>query len=216
MKDNPQNVSQLIEILENRTPIIEKLGFPLSRLPLLKEYLSLVWKANAELNLFSRKMSMEELVDNHLIDCLLPLEFFPTAAKAVADFGSGGGFPGVIYALAFPNLKFHLYEKSPKKQNFLKSCQQRFRNIEVFGEIPTDLPDVDFVTSRAFKPLDVLFEISRDYFRRGGSYFLLKGRHEKIQEELAFAQKKFGNISIQVLPLHSPVLDVERHLVLIG
>jgi hypothetical protein len=114
----------------------------------------------------------------------------------------------------FPELSFHLFEKSPKKQQFLKKCQQRFGNIQVFGEIPSKLPGIDLVTSRAFKPLDVIFEISREYCLSGGRYFLLKGRKEKIQEELELAQKKFKGLQVEVLPLSSPVLEVERHLVL--
>ena len=57
--------------------------------------------------------------------------------------------------------------------------------------------------------------MSRDYYQKKGRYFLLKGRREKIEEELVLARKKFKDLQIRIEPLKSPVMDVERHLVLI-
>jgi len=199
---------------ENRLPQILELGFRREALPKLKAYIDLLWAANEELNLFSRKMTFEELIDNHLIDCLLPLKHFPAGLKTVADFGSGGGLPGVIYAIQFPEIQFELYEKSPKKQDFLKKCQAIAPNLKILGEIPKELK-VEMVTARAFKPLDVILEVSRDYYKNGGKYFLLKARQEKIDEELVDAKKKFKDLQLEIVALSSPILDVERHLVLI-
>lgn len=201
--------------LEKRLSLILELGFRKEALPQLEKYINLLWASNEELNLISRKMTFEELVDNHVIDCLLPLKKFPAGIKAAADFGSGGGLPGVIYAIQFPEVQFHLYEKSPKKQEFLSRCKAIAGNLQIQGEIPQDLVGIDIVTSRAFKPIDVILDISRKYFSKGGKYFLLKGRKEKIDEELLLARKKFKNLQAQVETLHSPILDVERHLVLI-
>lgn len=201
--------------IEKRRVEIINLGFADSALPLLKTYIDTLWRANEELNLFSRKMTFDELIDNHLIDCLLPLAHFPKTVKAVADFGSGGGLPGVLYAIACPEIKFHLYEKSPKKQEFLQRCQKFAKNIEIHGDIPPKLEGIDLVIARAFKPLDVLLEVSRDYYLGGGHYFLLKGRKDKIDEEILLAQKNFKELKVEVVPLTSPVLEVERHLVVI-
>lgn len=199
---------------DKRIPLMIELGFSETEIPRLKKYIELLWSANEELNLISRKMTFEELIDNHLIDCLLPLPKFPQV-KMAADFGSGGGLPGVVYAIQFPNVVYHLFEKSPKKQEFLRKCQAIAPNLRVNGEIPLDLKDIEIVSARAFKPIDVILEMSRGYFAKGGRYFLLKGRKEKIAEEMALAKKKFKNVTAQVEMLHSPLLDVERHLVLI-
>lgn len=201
---------------ETRSPIFLQLGFREEYLPKLKAYVDLLRSENEELNLISRKMTYEELIDNHLIDCLLPLKKFPEDVKEVADFGSGGGLPGVIYAIQFPHIKFHLYEKSPKKQEFLNKCKKAVApNIEVHGEIPKELNSIDVVTARGFKPIDVILEVSREYYKKNGKYFLLKARREKIDEELSLARKKFKDLKVSVEPLKSPVLEVERHLVLI-
>lgn len=200
---------------EKRSSLFVELGFDEAALPKLKNYVDLLWSANEELNLISRKMTFEELIDNHIVDCLLPLKHFPKDVKAAADFGAGGGLPGVIYAIQFPNMKYHLYEKSPKKQEFLERCKAIAPNLQVHGEIPKDLKDVELVTARGFKPIDVILEVSRDYYKKGGKYFLLKARQEKINEELVLAKKKFKELKTEIIPLQSPVLEVERHLVLI-
>ena len=200
---------------ESRLPLILELGFNEAQIPKLKSYIDLLWSANEELNLISRKMTFEELIDNHVIDCLLPLKQFPKIVKSVADFGSGGGLPGVIYAIQFPEVQFHLYEKSPLKQEFLTRCKAIAPNLHIHGEIPVKLENIDVVTARGFKPVDVILDVSRHYYQNGGKYFLLKARREKIDEEIQLAKKKFKDLKIAIEPLKSPVLEVERHLVII-
>ena len=200
---------------EKHIPIILQMGFAEARLSALHDYVNLLWKSNEELNLISRKMSFEELLQNHIVDSLLPLEHLPQNLKHVADFGSGGGLPAVIYALHFTGTEFHLFEKSPKKQDFLKLCQKIAPNIRIHGDIPLELKNIELVTARGFKPLDVILDVSRKYYERGGQYFLLKARREKIDEELLLMSKKFKGAEVEIKALKSPVLDVERNLVLI-
>lgn len=199
---------------EKRTPLFLQLGFREDGLTQLKAYIDLLWAANEDLNLISRKMTYEELIDNHLVDCMLPLAQFPKNLKAAADFGSGGGLPGVLYAIQFPKTTFHLFEKSNKKQDFLNRCKAIAPNLVINGDIPHNLQNIDLVTARAFKPIDVILDISRMYYKGGGKYFLLKGRLEKINEEIALSRKKFKDAAFKIEPLKSPILDVERHLVL--
>jgi 16S rRNA (guanine527-N7)-methyltransferase len=200
---------------EKRIPIFLELGFRQGAIPALKDYVELLWEANEHLNLVSRKMTIEEFIDNHVIDCLLPLKHFPADVKVAADFGSGGGLPGVIYAIQFPNIRFRLYEKSRLKQDFLNQCKPIAPNLEILGEIPQHLGNIEIVVSRAFKSIEVLLDVSRNYHAKGGKYFLLKARREKIDEEIAQARKQFKDLKVEIVLLKSPVLDVERHLVLI-
>lgn len=198
---------------EKRIPLFLELGFQEQALPKLKAYIDLLWATNEELNLISRKMSFEDLIDNHLVDCLLPLKKFPSHPKSVADFGSGGGLPAVVYALQFPEIAFHLFEKSKMKQAFLNRCKILAPNLVIHGEIPLKLEKIDLVMARAFKPIDVILDVSRNFYLKGGKYFLLKGRREKIDEELILAHKKFKDLKVKIEPLASPILEVERHLV---
>ena len=200
----------------SRTPVLIELGFREAALTKLQAFIDLLWSANEDLNLISRKMTYAELIDNHVIDCLLPLKHFPSHVKIAADFGTGGGLPGIIYAIQFPHIHFELFEKSIKKQEFLSGCKVIIKNFKVHGEIPLQLKDVDLIIARGFKPIDVILDISREYFNSKGKYFLLKARAEKIEEELVLAKNKFKMLAANKIALKSPVLDVERHLIIIN
>ncbi len=205
-----------MQYFDQQTPHFLALGFDPEALPSLKEYIDLLVASNEELNLISRKMTFEELIDNHVIDCMLALPFFPQDLKVVADLGSGGGLPGVLLALQFPDTKFHLYEKSPLKREFLAKCQKLCPNLELYDPISSGMKNTDLITARAFKGAEVILDMTRKYYAGGGRYLLLKGRKEKIDEELGLAQKGFENLKSKIIPLKSPVLDVERHLVIIN
>lgn len=200
---------------EHRKNIFIELGFRAQSIPQLNSYVELLWASNEELNLISRKMTFEELIDNHIIDCMLALKHFPNTVRNVADLGTGGGLPAVIYAIQYPKINFHLYEKSKLKQDFLNRCREIAPNLKVCGELPPHLKNIDLVTARAFKPIDVLLDMTRNYFAEDGKYFLLKARKTKIEEELLLAKKKFPSLNASLVELKSPVLDVERNLVLI-
>lgn len=204
------------QLLESRRDLIFNLGFNPKAWAGLEAYLTFLWGENLALNLISRKMTFSDLVDNHVIDCMLPLAYFQTSISTVADLGSGGGLPAVLYALQFPEVTFSLYEKSPLKQKFLNDCRYFAPNLEVRGEIPVKLDDFDLITARGFKPIDVILQMTSEYFKRGGHYFLLKGRREKISEEIDEARKKYRDLKAEIYALRSPILEVERHLVLIS
>lgn len=205
-----------MKYLEHRKQQILSLGFSEMQWPALVAYVEFLWKSNEDLNLVSRKMTIEELVDNHVIDCLLPLSLFPKDAKLIADFGSGGGLPAVLYAIQFPDRKFSLFEKSPKKQEFLTGCLRWASNMTIKADILPSFSGYDLVMARGFKPVDVILDMSRNYYQSGGKYFLLKARLEKIEGEIQEAKKKFKMIQTKVTPLKSSVLEVERHLVQIN
>lgn len=206
----------MLQELEKRKELILNLGVKPEQFGLIVQFLENLISSNEELNLVSRQLSMTDLVDNHLIDCLLAFKYLPKQLTKVADFGSGGGFPGVLYATLRPEIEYFLFEKSPKKQHYLKTCQKFAPNIKICGEIPKDFGQFDLVTARAFKPINVIIEMSYKYFQSNGKYFLLKGRMDKIQEEILDSKKFSKNLKIEIKKLDSPILDVERHLVLLN
>jgi 16S rRNA (guanine527-N7)-methyltransferase len=210
-----------VNYFDSRTPIMLSLGVESTLIPTIKSYVERLQAANQELNLVSRKMTTEELIDNHVIDCLLALRKFRSFTSAnektrIADFGSGGGLPGILFAILNPHFKFTLFEKSPRKQEFLANLKDLAPNVSIGGEIGPDLKEIDLVMARAFKPLDVILDMSRTYYKNSGRYILLKGRREKIDEEVMLAKKKFKDLKISIEKIESPVLNVERNIVTIG
>ena len=179
----------------------------------LARYLDRVWEQNHTLNLVSRKMSAEALVNDHLMDSLIALPHLP-AVETVADLGTGGGFPAVPLEICRPATRFLLFEKSPRKCNFLQSLAAWIPNLSIVGPLlPDSLQKVDLVLARAFKPIPVILEMTRAFYARGGRYLLYKGRLPKIREELD--QARLPSDTWQIVALEPPEGIDERHLVLI-
>lgn len=104
--------------------IARKLGDAVPASPGLASFLELLLRANAGVNLVSRKEAVPEvLVARHLIDALeaLPLLPSPGARRLrLLDIGSGGGFPAIPLLLVRRDLDGVLVESVGKKARFLE------------------------------------------------------------------------------------------------
>ena len=120
----------------------------------------------------------------------------------LSDFGSGAGLPGVIISIANTNPNFHvkLYEKSPIKRNFLADIQK----ITEFG-IEKNVYDYDLIKSnyivcRAFKKLDLIFDISREKVKNPHKLIILKGKNalndlKKLPKDRNYRYKTVDSIT---------------------
>ena len=128
------------------------------------------------------------------------------AAKVWADFGSGGGFPGVVLACALAETSgamVHLVERNAKKAAFLREALRvtNSRGTVHLADIGDSVdrlpPRVDCVTARAVAPLHQLIGFAEPLVRRGAKALFLKG--QDVEAELTEATK-YWNIKPQ---LHS-------------
>src|ERR1700756_262452 len=89
----------------------------------LDRYVELLLQWQAKTNLVAPS-TLPHLWTRHIADSLQLLSLAPTA-KLWADFGSGGGFPGVVLACALaeiPGAMIHLVERNSKKGAFLREA----------------------------------------------------------------------------------------------
>lgn len=125
------------------------------------------------------------LWDRHLLNCALVADLVPMNSHVV-DLGSGGGLPGVVLALARPDLRVTLIDSMLRRTSFL---------TEVVGDLAlTDRVDVvraraeemrlaaDVVTARAVSQLVNVASWSAGLVRSGG--LLLAQRGDAAREEL--------------------------------
>jgi len=204
-------MSEFWDLLQTQSELLAKLEVDETMQKAIASYLDHLWKANRELNLVSRKMTVDELVLDHVFDCLIAFPHLPTYGVA-ADLGSGGGMPGALLAICRPHQEIHLYEKSPLKCKFLRSCLSFAPNLVVQGPIPQqgDL-QADWITARAFKSFRTILQLTGEHWRKGRPYYLYKGRLEKIEEEINQAPKELDR---DILPLTSVGKFKERHLLI--
>lgn len=103
------------------------LGLTTAQLDQFDELERLALGFNDKLNLYSQA-SAEEFRERHLGHSLaLAARPFPSGSL-VADWGTGGGMPGLVLAIVFPDVSFHLIDSVGKK---IRAVQTMARRLEL-------------------------------------------------------------------------------------
>ena len=191
---------------------LAQLGLELSaeQIDRLNQYLALFNKWNKTYNLTAVRET-ERMVAYHVLDSLSALPHIQ--GVRVLDVGSGGGMPGMLFAIARPDWQLTLIDANHKKTTFLRQAaiELGLNNVEVHCERVEALaaPAFDVITSRAFADLAEFVRLTRHVLADGGVWAALKGVYP--YEEIAQLPDDIRVVSVQAL--HVPGLDAERHLV---
>ena len=161
----------------------------------LKACEALVRKWNPSINLIS-KSTIDDVWDRHIVDSLQITPLIPKNIQQIADFGSGGGFPGIVIA-AFAqehlsNVDVTLVESDKRKAVFLRtSVRELGLNANVIDtRVESMAPlSVDFITARALSSLNNLFEMALPHSTPHTRYCFPKGR--RYQEEIEEARQSW-------------------------
>ncbi|MBG0560577.1 16S rRNA (guanine(527)-N(7))-methyltransferase RsmG [Actinoplanes aureus] len=129
------------------------------------------------------------LWERHLVNCGVMSEIIPFGASVV-DVGSGAGLPGIVLAVARPDLVVTLVEPLARRTVFLEEAVSVLGldgNVTVVRgraeEVVDSLPGADVVTARAVAALDKLAGWCLPLARTGGRLLALKGA--SAAEEIA-------------------------------
>lgn len=163
---------------------------------------NLLVEANKVTNL-TRITEPEDFAVKHVADSLSIGRMFPelqTEKLLIADIGCGAGFPSLVLALAYPNLRISSIDSTGKKIAFvaktaealgldnLRAIQGRSRELNFKAEFKHHF---DIVTARAVADSKVIFLDSKDFVNRHGRFILFKTPDQLARElpELAQAEK---------------------------
>ena len=127
--------------------------------------------------------------------------------------GSGGGFPGLLLGIAFPDKIVHLVEKSPKKGAYLNEAVKTLglKSVRVHSCLVNDFKEAtDVFTCRAFKSVAEIVQMTMPYFKKGTPYLLFKGRKETIDMELS--QIKGLKYTTKLEKICPEIKDKERYM----
>lgn len=130
------------------------------------------------------------LWSRHVLDSLqlVPL----VAGRTAIDLGSGAGFPGLVVALARPEIEMTLVEANRKKAAFLiHAAAAAGRTVRVESRRAEALAAVarDTVTARAVAPLPALLALALPFF--GGSTVGLFPKGREAAAEIGAARTSF-------------------------
>ena len=167
-----QNHQGLINLLQVSRETIESLNI----------YETWLLENNKKLNLISR--STENIIKTrHILDSAQVIDFINKNGKICADLGTGAGFPGIVLSILFREKKYpiriDLYEKSPKKCQFLsKIVKQLGLNALVFEKNVFEQKNLEAgaIVARAFKPIQSIFKIVTENFQNFKNLILFLGK----------------------------------------
>ena len=161
----------------------------------LEAYVALIEKWNPKINLVS-KSSLPEIWDRHIWDSA---QIFDIAVEGSvwADFGSGGGLPGIVLAIFAkelrPNMQFYLVESDQRKCAFLRNAVREIGlNVKVHAERIEVLDPIgaSVISARALTDLNGLLEFVERHSAKNGVAILPKG--ETWEKEILQAQENWS------------------------
>jgi 16S rRNA (guanine527-N7)-methyltransferase len=142
-------------------------------LPALATFASRLLEWNERINL-SGARDLETLTREHLADALALVPHLPRSGRCI-DVGSGAGLPGIVLAIARPDLSFQLLEPSQKRRAFLASVARELgvRNVAISAEraslhAESSSEAYDFAIARAVFPLSEWLALGLRFVRPGG------------------------------------------------
>ncbi len=121
----------------------------------------------------------ERIWDRHIFNCLPVTQLLPNGAS-LFDIGSGAGLPGIVIALARPDLKVTLIEPLERRVEFLNEAVAAIatKGVEIAvirGRAQDVKKSADFVTARAVAPMEKLKKMSWHMVKPEGSLLAMKG-----------------------------------------
>jgi len=189
---------------------------------LLLDYLGLLQKWNKVYNLTAVR-DPAEMMTHHLLDSLAAitplLKQVGDRPMKLLDVGSGGGLPGVVIAIACPQINVTCVDTVAKKAAFIQQAAAtlklpNLRELHARVESLNALSGqgYDVVCSRAFASLVDFTNWSQTALNPGGIWMAMKGKHPG--DELATLQTEAGAVDVfHVEQLQVPGLDAERCIV---
>lgn len=198
-------------------PELARRVFSPVRLPLAERYAELLSTEGVVRGLIGPRES-PRLWDRHLLNCAVLGDLVPEGSS-VCDIGSGAGLPGLVLAVARPDLRITLVEPLLRRTTFLDEvvAELSLTQVEVVRARADALHGerrFDVVTSRAVAPLERLLGWSMPLVAPEGALVAMKG--SSVSEEIETAGgvlRTLGCAPPEVHVLGSELLSSPTHAV---
>ncbi|GKS76261.1 16S rRNA (guanine(527)-N(7))-methyltransferase RsmG [Acidovorax sp. SUPP950] len=201
------------------------LGLGSAQIGQLMDFLALLQKWNKVYNLTAVR-DPQEMLTHHLLDSLAAvpplrrqlaqvpadLDANPALPPRLLDVGSGGGLPGVVFAICCPGLDVSCVDTVAKKAAFIQQAAVTLRLPNLHGihaRVETLAGPYDLVSCRAFASLPDFTTWSSGAMAGHAVWLAMKGK--RPDDEIAALPA--GVQVFHVEPLAVPGLDAERCIV---
>lgn len=188
------------------------------RLELARQFTAALAQQGEERGLIG-PLEVPRLWTRHVLNSAIAAPLF-SADGLVGDVGSGAGLPGLVLAIARPDVRFVLIEPMERRVTWLEEQASALglTNVEVLRARAEEAGRyegmLDAVTARAVSALRTLIPWVAPLARDGGELILLKGRGAPGEIEAAQkAIRKYKLSDVRVEVLGEGVLAEETRVV---
>jgi 16S rRNA (guanine527-N7)-methyltransferase len=180
----------------------------------LLAYLTLLEKWNKVHNLTAVREA-EKMLTHHLLDSLSVVPYLNRELRVI-DVGSGGGLPGIPFAIVRPEVRVTLLDSNHKKTSFLQQAviELALENVDVVTERVEEYEAPEQYTGimcRAFAETAEVIRLTQALLAPAGRWYLMKG----VYPEVELAQLPPGVIVQGIHELSVPNLAASRHLLVL-
>ncbi|WP_442902188.1 16S rRNA (guanine(527)-N(7))-methyltransferase RsmG [Francisella sp. 19X1-34] len=172
------------------------------------DYLKLLEKWNKVYNMTAIK-NIEDMLVKHLFDSLAVAKYIK--GSSTIDVGTGGGLPGVVLAILYPDHQFTLVDSVGKKIMFLKNVK---KSLNLNNIIPINCRveslegNFDNIISRAFSSVDTFYELCKQFLTKNNQMLAMKGPDLEEQNLVKLP------LDAQKIQIKVPFLKAERNLII--
>lgn len=186
------------------------------------DYIKAFLNQNSKLNLIS-KNDEKFLWEKHIFDSLSIEKFFekykPSGSKLL-DIGTGGGFPSVPTALAYPDIEVFALDSIRKKINAIENIKAvlNIQNLHTICDRAENIKDkFDIITSRAVAPLKIIIGYAMPLLNKNGYFVAYKSiRTEEEIKEAKNILKKYNAEVTDIIKYDLPLEENHtRNLIII-
>jgi 16S rRNA (guanine527-N7)-methyltransferase len=179
------------------------------RIELARAFTADLARRGEELGLIG-PLELPRLWTRHILNSVLVAPLL--SPGVVGDIGSGAGLPGIVLAIARPDVSFVLIEPMERRVDWLtrESADLGLENVRVIRaraeETKLDWP-LDQVTARAVSALSTLIPLTAPLVKAGGEMIFMKGA--RVDDEVLAAAKairKARLMNVEVLVLGEGVV----------
>ena len=174
------------------------------RIELARSFTADLARRGEELGLIG-PLELPRLWTRHILNSVLVAPLL--SPGVVGDIGSGAGLPGIVLAIARPDVSFVLIEPMERRVDWLtrESAELGLENVRVIRaraeETKLDWP-LDQVTARAVSALSTLIPLTAPLVKAGGEMIFMKGA--RVDDEVLAAAKairkaRLTNVEVLVL-----------------
>jgi 16S rRNA (guanine527-N7)-methyltransferase len=154
-------------------------------------------------------LELPRLWTRHILNCVVVAPLLRPGR--VGDVGSGAGLPGLVLAIARPDVSFTLIEPMERRVTWLNEQVDALGldNVEVLRARAEEAPKYTFdqVTARAVSAFRKLVPITAPLLRLGGELVLLKGAGAQAEIDAATKEMRKNRVhDVEVLVLGEGVL----------